>query len=87
MCTLVSNLRAKKIGLLFKDENGAGERVAESGSNFLKVSQFRKDFLLFSFEPKNERNISALDVISSGQKYFARFLVQMKTTKSPFEIY
>ena len=26
--------------------------------NILKVSSFRKDFLLFSFEPKTERNIS-----------------------------
>ena len=42
--------------------------------------------MLFSFEPKNERNISALKILHLGQKYFVRFLVQMKTTKSPFEI-
>ena len=53
----------------------------------LKVSKFRKQIDLFSFEPKTERNISALSLGSLGQKYFVSCLVQMSTGQSAFEIY
>ena len=53
----------------------------------LKVSKFRKQIDLFSFEPKTERNISALRIDPLGQKYFVWFLVQMSTGQSAFEIY
>ena len=49
----------------------------------LKVSKFQKQIDLFSFEPKTERNISALRI----DKYFVRFLVQMRTGQFAFEIY
>ena len=53
----------------------------------LKVSKFRKQIVLYSFEPKTKRNISALRDRSLGQKYFVRFLVQMRTSQFAFEIY
>ena len=61
-----------------------------SRSPLLKVSKYRKQILKFSFEPKNERNISALNVYevrAEIQKKFVRFLVQMKTLEFAFDIY
>ena len=55
--------------------------------NLLKVSKFRKQIDLFSFEPKTEQNISAQRIDPLGQKYFVWFLVQMSTGQSAFEIY
>ena len=52
-----------------------------------KVSKYRKLISKFSFEPKNERKISALASKKLGQKFFVRFLVQMKTLKFAFDIY
>ena len=54
---------------------------------WLKVSKFRKQIVLYSFEPKTKRNISALRDRSLGQKYFVRFLVQMRTSQFAFEIF
>ena len=49
----------------------------------LKVSKFRKQIVLYSFEPKDfcPKNRSL------GQKYFVRVLFQMRTSGFAFEIY
>ena len=51
-------------------------------SLYLKVSKFRKQIDLFSFEPKTEQNISD----TSDPLVFVRFLEELRTPKSPFEI-
>ena len=53
----------------------------------IKVSKYQKHISKFSFEPKDKRKISALGFLKLGQKFFVRFLDQMKTLKFAFDIY
>ena len=61
--------------------------LATDYGRMIKVSKYQKHISKFSFEPKDKRKISALGFLKLGQKFFVRFLVQMKTFKSPFDIY
>ena len=52
----------------------------------LKVGQSRKEILASSIIPKNElENFNCYPSLL-GQKFFVRFLEELKKLKSPFEI-
>ena len=54
-----------EIGVLFAQIDCLNLGCACSGSKLLKVSKFQKQIIMFSFEPKNERNYFVNSALAS----------------------